>query len=207
MTTINEYKEILETKGGVLIKRFVAPDIALEWAERARAGVKNRMERESGEVKNLDEGGAYSHGIASASQAKEILPEVFGLYQSTTVFLSDLIGREVISSPYPESSVTLKVYDRPGDQQGWHKDTNPLTALLILTETKGDYGTEIEFKDGTVANLENEPGDLWVMFGRELRHRVPSVPEGKWRVTIPLNYYHPDDTWRPADMDSLVYGK
>lgn len=206
MSTLKEYQDELKLKGGVLIKGFVEPSVALDWAERARSGVKNRMERESGEVKNLDEGGAYSHGIASASQVKEILPEMFGLYQSTAAFLSLLIERDVITSPYPESSVTLKVYDRPNDQQGWHKDTNPLTALLILTETKGNYGTEIEFNDGTAGNLENNPGDLWVMYGRELRHRVPSVPEGKWRVTVPLNYYHPDDTWRPADMDKLVYG-
>lgn len=207
MNKLDTYKEILALKGGVLIKNYVSPEVALQWAEHARAKVSNRMQRDSGEIKNLDEGGAYSHGIASASQVREILPEMFGLYQSTTTFLSLLIDREVITSPYPESSVTLKVYDRPGDQQGWHKDTNPLTALLILTDTKGDYGTEIEFKDGTVGHLENEPGDMWVMFGRELRHRVPSVPEGKWRVTVPLNYYHPDDIWRPADMDALVYGK
>ena len=93
----------------------------------------------------------------------------------------------------------------PGDRQGWHRDTNPVTALLILTRTDGDYGTHVQDRHGDAFYVRNEPGDLWIMRGRELRHEVPPVPEGKWRVTVPLNYYHPNDVWRPADMDNLVY--
>lgn len=199
-------QEELKTIGGTLIKSAIAPDVALEWAEKARSNISKRVSREAGAAKDLDEGGARFHGIAAAKQTQQILPELFGVYQAYTTFLSALIDRPVVTSPYAESAVTLKVYDQPGDSQGWHKDTNPFTALLILTETTGTYGTEIEGLDGSRFNLENEPGDMWLMYGRELRHRVPSVPEGKWRVTVPFNYYHPDDFWRPEGMDELVYG-
>jgi len=206
MSTLKKYQDELKLKGGVLIKGFVEPNVALEWAERAKAGIQSRIDRPVIEAKELDEGGERHGKIADAFEAEKVLPEIFGLYQGARLFLSELIERPVICSPYPRSTVTLKVYDRPGDQQGWHRDTNPLTALLIATETLGNYGTEIEARDGSVFNLENQPGDLWVMYGRELRHRVPSIPEGKWRVTIPLNYYHPDDVWRPQGTDNLIYG-
>lgn len=204
---MTNYKEELEKNRCVLIKSFIDPELAREWALRAKNGVKTRIERDSTEVKNLSEGGAYYHGIAGAEQSYQILPEMFGVYESLTTYLTELTGRKVITSPYKTSTVTLKVYDKPNDQQSWHKDTNAFTALLILTDTKGNYGTEIEGIDGKIFNLENEAGDLWLMYGRELRHRVPEVPEGKWRVTVPMNYYFEDDTWRPADMDELVYGQ
>lgn len=203
---MNNYKEELEKNRMVLIKSFVSPERAREWAARAKEGVATRVDRAEAEAKNLDEGGAYNHGIASAQDSYRILPEIFGIYESLTTYLSDLTGREVITSPYEKSTVTLKVYDKPNDQQGWHKDTNAFTALLVLTDTVGNYGTEIERTDGTVFNLENEAGDLWLMYGREIRHRVPPIPEGKWRVTVPMNYYFSDDTWRPEGMDDLVYG-
>jgi hypothetical protein len=203
---VRTYKETLEETRTVLIKNFISPDKAREWAQRAKDGVETRVDREGSEAKNLDEGGAYNHGIANALSSYKILPEIFGIYESLPSYLSELTGRQVITSPYEKSTVTLKIYDKPNDQQGWHKDTNAFTALLILTDTGPGYGTEIEGIDGNVFNLENEAGDLWLMYGRELRHRVPPIPEGKWRVTVPMNYYFSDDTWRPEGMDDLVYG-
>lgn len=203
---MSNYKEELETNRCTLVKEFIQPDKARAWAQRAREGVKTRLDVDSTEVKNLSEGGAYHHGIADGLESYKILPEIFGIYESLTTYLSELTGRKVITSPYEKSTVTLKVYDKPNDQQSWHKDTNAFTALLILTDTVGNYGTEIEGIDGVTFNLENTAGDLWLMYGRELRHRVPAVPEGKWRVTVPMNYYFVDDTWRPEGMDDLVYG-
>ncbi len=93
--------------------------------------------------------------------------------------LTELARRPVLCSPYTASAHhPVKVYDRPGDRAGAGTgDTNPLTAMLILTETKGQYGTHIERRDGSTFHLENEPGDLLVMLGRELRHEVPALPE------------------------------
>jgi hypothetical protein len=31
----------------------------------------------------------------------------------------------------------------------------------------------------------------------------PGTPD---RITVPLNLYHPDDVWRPAGIDQIVYG-
>lgn len=195
----------LDRLGGTMIPGLIPRDVALEWADRAAANVASRVDRDSAEPRNLDEGGAYHHAIADAHRTRQILPEVFGLYAALPVLLTELTGTEVICSPYPASAVTLKVYEQAGDQQGWHYDTNPLTALLILTDTDCGYGTEVRLRDGRTYNLTNKAGDLWVMHGRTIRHRVPPLPAGALRVTVPLNYYYPHDTWRPEGMDDLVY--
>lgn len=207
MPNLDSYREEFIRDGFTLVKGAIRPETALLWAERARDKVGNRVDRTHGEAKNLDEGGAYHYRAANAYETHEILPELFGWYETAPLWLQHIVQRDVICSPYPSSAITLKVYDRPGDEQGWHLDTNPLTVLLILTATQGDYGTEMETRSGTHFNLKNDPGDCFVFLGRELRHRVPPLPTNHWRVTIPLNYYHPDDTWRPEGMDDIVYGE
>lgn len=204
---LDEHREELRARGCTLVRRAVSPEVALDWAARARrASDQHRVDWEQRPAEFLDDGEPTHHGILNGPQVRKVLPELFGWYELGVLVLSYLVDRPVITSPYGGSAVSLKVYDRPGDCQGWHYDTNPLTALLILTETDGDYGTEVQMRDGSTMCLRNEPGDLWVMLGRELKHRVLPLPEGKVRVTVPLNYYHPDDTWRPEGMDARVYG-
>jgi len=192
--------------GCTLVPGVIGRETAHEWAERARVMTTERVDREGMEAVALDEGGAYHHAIADAEGVREILPELFGFYHGACVWLSYITGREVVTSPYGRSAITLKVYDRPGDGQGWHRDTNALTALLVLTDTDGDYGTLVEGRNREHFHVRNKAGDLWLMYGRELRHMVPPVSEGVFRVTVPLNYYFTDDLWRPEDADAMIYG-
>lgn len=205
ITAANDY----ERNGWVLIPSAVTASVALDWADRARAAVHDPtlgtiLNKATSAARNMNEGGAYRHGVVDSLQVRQVIPELFGWYEAARLLLESVVRRPVITSPYERSQITLKVYEE-GGEHGWHRDTNPLTALLLLTETEGDYGTEVEGRDGAVFNVRNQPGDLWVMAGRELRHKVPPVPAGLWRCTVPLNYYHPDDTWRPDGMDDLVY--
>lgn len=205
MTTLDNYRDEFAERGLCLVRESINCDVALEWAERACALAEKRVDREPREVKCLDEGGARNHAISDAVATAQSHPELFGFYEVSRLWLSHITQRDVVCSPYQRSAITLKVYDRPGDGQGWHKDTNALTCLLILTETDGNYGTEIEERDGTHLNLRNLPGDCLVMAGRELRHMVPPLPKGKFRVTVPMNYYFTDDLWRPDWADDMVY--
>lgn len=206
---LHEHADEYATKGYTLIPRMVTPEIALEWAYRARDAITDdtRLVRSGYTEGVLDEGGDRAHGILDAYGVRAIIPELFGWYEAARTLIETVVRRDVIVSPYMRSQITLKVYHQAGDQHGWHRDTNPLTALLILTNTVGNYGTEVEGRDGRIFNLKNTAGDLWLMQGRELRHRVPPLPEGAFRVTVPLNYYHPDDVWRPEGTDELVYGR
>ena len=196
-------------KGCTLIRAAVNPKTAVHWARRAmQATDASRVDKTlTAKPEHLEEGGGYHVRILDALQSQQAIPELFGWYEAGTTLLAHITSRTVITSPYLSSSVTVKVYDRPGDGQSWHRDTNPLTAMLILTETRGSHGTQVELRDGSILSLENEPGDLWVMLGRELRHSVPPLPPEHVRVTVPLNYYHPDDVWRPEGIDGMIYGQ
>lgn len=204
---LDEYRAEFLELGCTMIPRAVSPEVALEWAARGRAAADQfRVDWDERPAEFLDDGEPTHHGILNGPQVRKAVPELFGWYECAVNLLAYLADRPVITSPYGSSAISLKVYHQPGDRQGWHYDTNPLTGLLILTETDGDYGTEVQMRDGTTLTLRNDPGDLWVMLGRELKHRVLPLPEGKVRVTVPLNYYHPNDTWRPEGMDERVYG-
>lgn len=202
---VSDARQRLLGRGYVVLPSVVAPETALEWAETAAECFPTRVDRTETDPADLDEGGARHYGVADADAVRSRLPELYGFYEAGTTLMSWLFDRAVIRSPHARSAVTVKIYDRPGDCHGWHLDTNPVTAMLILTATPGDWGTEID--DGTrTFHLRNEPGDMLVMFGRQIRHRVPELPDGERRITVPLNYYHPADTWRPTATDRLVYG-
>lgn len=207
---LHEHAHEYDTRGLTVIPAVVSQLTAWDWARRALSTITDdaRLDRKGGNVTgDLDEGGDRAHGILDTYAVQRVLPELMGWYQAARPLIETVVDREVILSPYERSQVTVKVYHRPGDEHGWHRDTNPLTALLILTDTHGDYGTEIEERDGSTLHLRNNAGDLLLMQGRELRHRVPPLPQGYWRVTVPLNYYFPDDVWRPDGTDELVYGR
>lgn len=201
-TTAND---LFQKQGLVVIPEVISREQAADWARRAiiDSHRAHRIDRE-------DETGADGrtmrhHFVLDALQVQAIIPELWDFYQKLPAFVAPIVGREVILSPYERSAVNVKVY-APGDDHGWHYDTNALTALLYLTETDSETGTLVEL-DGETFPLIAKPGDLLVMNGREINHKVRAVPEhAPTRVTVPLNLYYPDDIGRPEDTDELVYG-
>lgn len=155
----------------------------------------------------LDGGGAYRHVQIDRYGVERNAPELVGLYHGLRMTLEAITGGEVLESPWLRSSVNVKVLLDAGDGQGWHYDTNSLTALLYLTDTTEETGTRVMLGEDadTMAAVVARAGDLLVMDGRHLWHRVPEHPGGT-RITCPLNYYLPGDTDRPAGIDTLVYG-
>ena len=61
------------------------------------------------------------------------LRELVGVYAALPALLGALTDRQVVPSAYERSSLNVKAVLDQGDGQGWHRDTNPLTALLYLT--------------------------------------------------------------------------
>ena len=196
--------------GYVCISEAVPVQTAEHWLEQASkcfAMHGRRVDREEGPAVALDEGGPYHYTVAASDDVRRWIPELVAWYESGAILglLTRLCGREVVVSPYPNSAITLKQYDEV-DSQGWHQDTNPLTVLLFLTAASAGQAIEIEGRDGAKIQLGHSAGDALVMFGRELKHRVLSPGPAAPRVAIPLNYYHPDDLWRPDEVDEVVYG-
>lgn len=154
-----------------------------------------RIERE---VANDGALGRRAAHVGDQDAVLAVLPEVRGALPGIRLLAETVVRRPVITSPY-RSGITGKVYE-PGDEQGPHRDSNPLTALLVL------QGPAPVFADPASGWMP--PGDcgglLFVFQGRRLWHHVP--PNGGRKAVIVFNLYHPEDTWRPPDQDVRIYG-
>jgi len=146
-------------------------------------------------------GGRSIYDVLDGFVVNKFLPELIGWYEATRWFLEELVGRDVILSPFPRSAVNVNVYRPPLTGVGWHFDTNPLSVLLYLSE--GNSPTEFQLADDRVLNVTPHLGDMLVFLGRKIRHQVP-LGSGL-RITCPLNYYHPDDCSRPEWIDRAIY--
>jgi hypothetical protein len=188
------------------------PDFAPAWLVEKWVGRSNELFAEhvfrvdaagDGQFRAGDFGGDYHYSVIDGKTLKTEMPSLFGWYEGARFALAAIVCRPVIVSPYPLSAINIKRYG-PGDEQGWHFDTNAVTALLYLTDD-GCPTRVINF-------LEEEedvipmPGSLLLMQGRRVKHCVPKIPEAVARLTMPLNYYHPDDVNRPERIDEIVYG-
>lgn len=190
--------------------------VARQVVELVDEGAAVRVDRQATNrdaAAGTDKGGAYHHHVIEGDVVRTRLPLLWGWYESVRWLAEAVTMRPVILSPYDRSAVNVKVYTE-GDEQGWHLDTNAVTALLYLTDVPAKYGTILL---PVPRHPEDEPdpvqhavtaGTLLLMQGRRVLHRVPKLgPDAPLRITAPLNLYHPDDTWRPADIDDVVYAE
>jgi hypothetical protein len=217
-TTYATHQSRYHHLGWTVIEEAVPRPVADEWANEifaiiGRQGTdvtittEARVEVPSLETadETLDEGGAYRHALLEGETVRRCLPELYGFYLGLPLSVEAIVCRPIVLSPYPRSAVNVKFYEAPGGEQGWHRDTNAVTALLYLTDD--GHPTVVENLRGEVEDIGHQPGDLLLMQGRRCRHHVPPMSPGTpARLTVPLNLYHPDDTWRPEAIDSLVYG-
>jgi len=187
----------------VLVRRFVPPEEAEKWGRQAimnaKLGLIPRVEWKPGEEPGAN---TFAEGRASyitdSRGADQILPDLKAKEGIVLTLMRDLVETEARFAVRERSRYSLKVY-RPGDYQGLHIDTNPLTALLCLTHSEAPVFPGA--KKGPPSKLE--PGDV-LLFRGLLQHRVPPAPD--WRCTIPFNLYTDETQRRHEDTDLLVYG-
>ncbi len=121
-----------------------------------------------------------------------------------------LPGRMVNLSPWRQSAMTLKSYNKVGDQHGWHVETNGLSVIVCI-----DGEARLDFMNGAQPptpyhagdfHLLMQPGEAYLLRGHDVWHRVPPVRrENLPRTTIVMNYYIDDDFSRPDGMDEQHY--
>lgn len=137
--------------------------------------------------------------LMDADSALTIAPELFDRYQRVADIATMIVRRQVITSPHWRSSINLRIYG-PGETEGLHTDTNPLSALAFLSE-----GAPLQIEvNGHMVDVDPVPGCLAVFDGNVMPHRVPPVQD-QFRVTAPMNVYYPGYTDRPAWIDRLCY--
>lgn len=137
--------------------------------------------------------------LMDADSTLAVAPELFDEYKRVAEIAMWIVRREVVTSPHWRSSINLRVYG-PGETEGLHTDTNPLSALVFLSE-----GSPLQIEiNGDMVDVDPVPGCLAVFDGNVMPHRVPPADD-QFRVTAPMNVYYPGYTDRPGWIDLLCY--
>ncbi len=152
----------------------------------------------------LDFGGAYRHTVVDSEVVRAQAPAFDILYADAVRVASTVVARDCIKSPYARSAISVKHYG-PGDIQGKHMDTNPVSVLAFITDCPQGGELVIYTLDGGRRLVRPKAGDLLIFDGRSQVHEVNEQPAFADRIIVSFNTYHPDDTWRPAAIDTVMY--
>ncbi len=128
-------------------------------------------------------------------------PAILGLYHSEAfqLMVSRIVGVRVLPTPlYDQSSLSVLVYDRPGDHIGWHYDHNfyrgrHFTLLVPLLNTGHDEnGLSHARLSASIAGRRREiaaaPNTLVLFEGAKVRHKVSPIAAGERRVVLSMTY-------------------
>jgi len=129
---------------------------------------------------------------------------IAAMYSTVASIATVLIGRALEPAPleYWDSSLNCNIYERPGDHQGWHVDTNPVAALVFLASPP-DVGLIVEVNEDNVQTVIPKPGDLVILDGTK-PHCVSPIANER-RINLSFNLYPPGEYSRPSQTDSLLY--
>jgi hypothetical protein len=128
-------------------------------------------------------------------------PAIVGFYHSEAMqrFVSRIVGLPVQPTPlHDQSSLSVLVYDRPGDHIGWHYDHNfyrgrHFTLLLPVVNTGSAAGglshAQLAAKLGGNETPVGTPPNALVLFeGARVLHKVAPIIEGERRIVISMTY-------------------
>src|SRR3984957_16563894 len=160
---------------------------------------------------------AYETLIAAA-------PAIVASYHSAGLrdMVSRLVGAPVRPTPiHDQSSLSLLVYNKPGDHIGWHFDHNfyrgrHFTLLLALANTGQAAGglshaTLRARLGGREVEISTSPNTLVIFEGALVQHDVTPIHEGERRVMLRMTYCNdPRAPWWQAAArrvkDTAFYG-
>lgn len=207
---LDRAKRDYDTERLALMDRVIDVNDWLKPCRLLLQGWGKRIEREALpgsprlDPETLDFGGAYHHTLVEAEDVRTGLPAIDDLYADVVELATEVVGTKCIVSPYPRSAITLKRYG-PGDDQGFHLDTNPLSILVALTDCPRGGELIVHTFDGGRRVVRMLAGDVLMFDGRSMPHVVPRQPADADRVLLSFNTYYPDDTWRPAAIDRVMF--
>lgn len=150
----------------------------------------------------MDEGGHYKYNYLSGKQLDVLYPEIELAYHHALLLARKVTREDAIPSPYQQSKYLLIHYTE-GGRQGHHRDTQPITVLLYVTDCE-DGETVANLFDGTEVRIKPRAGTILIMQGRHVRHESAECKSGN-KIVVPFNVYTTTDTWRPDSLDSDTY--
>jgi hypothetical protein len=126
---------------------------------------------------------------------------ITSLYHSEALqaLISRIVGDKVRPTPlHDQSSLSILVYDRPGDHIGWHYDHNfyrgrHFTLLLpVVNAGSGASGRSharlLARIEGSETTIEAAPNTLVLFEGAKILHKVSPIIAGERRVVISMTY-------------------
>jgi hypothetical protein len=141
-------------------------------------------------------GGAIAYGTL-----RKLAPKTVALYHCVEhqKAISAIVSARVLPTPVEdESSLSILVYDRPGDHIGWHYDHNfyrgrHFTVLLPIENWgRGADGLSaarlMARLHGRDAVVLTPPNTLVVFEGARMLHRATPIDDGERRVVLSMTY-------------------
>jgi hypothetical protein len=139
-------------------------------------------------------------------------PTFVSLYHSSELldFLSLCAGLPLVPTPIrDQSSLSLLIYDKPGDYIGWHYDHNfykgrHFTVILCLVN-QGSAAGGLSHASFAMIRGEHEqyvsaaPNTLIMFEGNKVYHRVTPIEENERRVVMSMTFCtEPSSSWPQA---------
>ncbi|HEY2231718.1 MAG TPA: 2OG-Fe(II) oxygenase [Xanthobacteraceae bacterium] len=154
----------------------------------------------------------------------EAAPAIVACYHAHGLqdMLSRLVGARLRPTPiYDQSSLSVLVYNKPGDHIGWHYDHNfyrgrHFTVLLAIRNAgQAAHGLSHAVLHARVPGREIEistaPNTLVVFEGARVRHRVTPIRDGERRIVLSMTYCtdpraHWWQAWSRRLKDTAFFG-
>jgi len=129
-------------------------------------------------------------------------PKTVSLYHSVQhqKVISEIVGAHLEPTPARDnSSLSVLIYDRPGDHIGWHYDHNfyqgrHFTVLIGIENTNRDEtalsGAKLLVKKeaGEEIEIPTPPNTLVFFEGAKTLHKITPIDEGERRVMLSMTY-------------------
>jgi len=149
----------------------------------------------------------------------ERLPWLVDLYRGYFRQLyEEATGRAIYPTADRRYAVVMNVQEG-GDRYECHVDTNPVEALLYVTDHPRGTGGElvvannvdarsVEEVDADCSVLYPVAGQLVFFDARRFPHYVRRLTSGQLRIAVGMNYYTDDtpEETRPEDLNGYLYG-
>jgi hypothetical protein len=160
---------------------------------------------------------AYETLIAAA-------PAIVACYHARGLqdMLSRLVGVRLRPTPiYDQSSLSVLVYNKPGDHIGWHYDHNfyrgrHFTVLLAIHNAgQAAHGLSHAVLHarvpGRAIEISTTPNTLVVFEGARVRHRVTPIRDGERRIILSMTFCtdpraHWWQAWSRRLKDTAFFG-
>ena len=137
------------------------------------------------------------YAVLDGQHIQNKCPNLWAIYDSATEAVRNVFDAQCLPRLHNRADFVLKDYAAPQGKQSWHRDVNPIAAVIYLTDC---VGGETEFENGL--SVSPRPGRL-AIFDGHIPHRCATVREGhKWAFIC--NWYLPGFTDRPDHADHVL---